>query len=43
VAVAQLVEAWATSREVVGSIPDGIIAIFIIDKSFRLYYGPGID
>jgi hypothetical protein len=30
----------STSRKVAGSIPDGVIGIFL---SFRSYYGPGVD
>ena len=33
----------ATNRKVAGSIPVGVIGIFIDVKSFRPHYGPGVD
>jgi len=33
----------ATNRKVAGSIPAGVIEFFIDIKSFRSYYGPGVD
>ena len=33
----------ATNRKVAGSIPAGVIGFFIDIKSFRSYYGPGVD
>jgi len=41
--VAQWLRRCATNRKVAGSIPDGIIGIFIDIKSFRSQYGPGVD
>ena len=32
-----------TSRKASGSIPDGVIGIFLLIQSFRSYYGPGVD
>ena len=37
--MAQWLRRCATNREVAGSIPPGVIDI----KSFRTYYGPGVD
>ena len=42
-AVAQWLRCCATNRKVAGSIPAGVIGIFIDIKSFRSYYGPGVD
>jgi len=33
----------ATNQKVAGSIPAGVIGIFIEIKSFRSHYGPGVD
>ena len=33
----------ATCRKVAGSIPDGVIGIFLFTLSFRPHYGPGVD
>jgi len=41
-AVAQWLRCCATNRKVAGSIPVGVIGTFDI-KSFRSYYGPGVD
>jgi len=32
-----------TTRKIAGSIPAGVIGFFIDIKSFRSYYGPGVD
>ena len=42
-AVAQWLRCCATNQKVAGSIPAGVIGFFIDIKSFRLYYGPGVD
>ena len=42
-AVAQWLRCCATNRKVAGSIPAGVSAFFIDIKSFRPYYGPGVD
>jgi len=42
-AVAQCVRRCATNRKIAGSIPTGVIEIFIDIKSFRSHYGPGIE
>ena len=42
-AVAQWLRCCATNRKVAGSIPTGVIGIFIDTKSFRSHYGPGFD
>ena len=42
-AVAQRLRCCATNREVAGSIPAGNSGFFIDIKSFRSYYGPGVD
>jgi len=42
-AVAQWLRYCATNRKVAGSIPAGVNGLFIDIKSFRLYYGPGVD
>jgi len=42
-AVAQWLKCCVTDRKVAGSIPDGVIGIFIDIKSFRSHYGPGVD
>jgi len=41
--VAQWLRCCATNRKVAGSIPTGVIRIFIDMKSFRSHYGPGVD
>ena len=41
--VAQWLRCYATNRKVAGSIPDGVIGLFIDIKSFRSHYGPGVD
>ena len=33
----------ATNRKVAGSIPAGVIGIFVDLKSLRSHYGPGVD
>jgi len=33
----------ATNQKVAGSIPAGVIGIFIDIKSFQSHYGPGVD
>jgi len=42
-AVTQWLRCCATNRKVAGSILDGVIGIFIDIKSFRSYYGHGVD
>ena len=42
-AVAQWLRCCALNRKVAGSIPAGVIGIFIDIKSFRSHYGPGVD
>ena len=42
-AVAQWLRCCATNRNVAGSIPTGVIGIFIAIKSFRSHYGPGVE
>ena len=42
-AVAQWLRCCVTNRKVAGSIPAGVIGIFIDIKSFRSHYGPGVD
>ena len=42
-AVTQWLRCCATNRKVAGSIPGGVIGIFIDIKSFRSHYGPGVD
>ena len=42
-AVAQWLRCSATNRKVAGSIPTGVIGVFIDIKSFRSHYGPGVD
>jgi len=42
-AVAQWLRRCATNRKVAGSIPDGVIGLFIDIKSFRSHYGPEVD
>ena len=42
-AVAQWLRCCATDRKVAGSIPAGVSGFFIDIKSFRSYYGPGVD
>ena len=41
--MAQWLRCRATNRKAAGSIPDGVIGIFIDIKSFRSHYGPGVD
>jgi len=41
--VAQWLRCCATNWKVAGSIPAGVIGIFIYIKSFPSHYGPGID
>jgi len=41
--VAQWLRCCATNRKVAGSIPAGVSGFFIDIKSFRSYYGPGVD
>jgi len=41
--VAQCLRCCATNRKVAGSIPAGVIGIFIDIKFFRSHYGPGVD
>ena len=42
-AVAQWLRSRATNREVAGSIPAGVSRFFFDIKSFRSYYGHGVD
>ena len=42
-AAAQWLRCCATNRKVAGSIPAGVIEIFIDIKSFRSHYGPWVD
>ena len=42
-AVAQWLRCCATNRKVAGSIPAGISGFFIVIKSFRSHYSPGVD
>jgi hypothetical protein len=32
----------ATNRKVAGSIPDGVMGIFLLTQSFRPHYDPGV-
>jgi len=41
--VAQCLRCSATNRKVAGSIPAGVIGLFIDIKSFRSHCGPGVD
>jgi len=41
--VAQWLRYCATNQKDDGSIPAGVIEIFIDIKSFRSHYGPGVD
>jgi len=41
--VAQYLRCCATNQKVAGSIPAGVSGFFIDTKSFRSYYGPGVD
>ena len=41
-AVAKWLRCCATNRKVAGSIPAGVIGIFIDIKSFRSHYDPGV-
>ena len=42
-AVAQWLRCCATNQKVAGSILVGVSGFFIHIKSFRSYYGPGVD
>ena len=42
-AVAQWLRCCARSRQVAGSIPDGVSGFFIDIKSFRSHCGPVVD
>ena len=42
-AVAQWLRCCATNRKVAGSIPAGVNGFVIDVKSFRSYYGPGVE
>ena len=42
-AVAQWLRCCATNRKVAVSIPAGVSGFFSNIKSFRSYYGPGVD
>jgi hypothetical protein len=42
-AVAQCLRCCSTNRKVAGSNPAGVIGFFIVIKSFRSHYGPGVD
>jgi len=42
-AVAQWLKYCATDRKIAGSIPAGVLKLFIDIKSFRSHYGPGVD
>jgi len=42
-AIAQCLRYCATNREIAGSIPEGVIGIFLLHKSFRSHYVPGVD
>ena len=41
--MAQCLRCSATNRKVAGSIPAGVIGLFIDIKSFRSHCGPGVD
>jgi len=41
--VAQWLRCCATNQEVAGSIPAGVTGFFTDIKSFRPYYGPGVN
>ena len=41
--MAQWLRCCATNRKVAGSIPAGVIGIFIDIKYFRSHYWPGVD
>jgi len=41
--VSQWLRLCATNWNVAGSIPAGVSRFFIDIKSFRSYYGPGVD
>ena len=41
--MAQWLRCCAANRKVAGSIPDGVIGIFLLTKSSRSHYGPGVD
>ena len=43
VALAQWLSCCATNRKVAGSISAGVSGFIIDIKSFRSYYGPGVD
>jgi len=42
-AVAQWLRCCATNQKVAGSIPAGVSGFFVGIKSFRSYYGTGVD
>ena len=42
-ALAQWLRCCITNRKVVGSIPAGVSGFFVDIKSFRSYYGPGVN
>ena len=42
-AMAQWLRCCATNRKVAGSVPAGVSGFFSLTKSFRSYYGPGVD
>ena len=42
-AVARWLRCCATNRKVAGSIPAGVIRLFIDIKSFRSHYDPEVD
>ena len=42
-AEAQSLRCCATNQKVAGSIPAGVSGFFVDIKSFRTYYGPGVD
>ena len=39
----QWLRCCAINRKVAGSIPAGVSGFFIVIKSFRSHYGPGVD
>ena len=41
--MAQWLKCCATNQKVAGSIPAGVIGVFMDIKSFRLHYGPGVN
>ena len=42
-AIAQWLRCCVANRKVAGSIPAGVIGLFIDVKSFRPHYGPVVD